>query len=362
MKKIFLICLIFGMATMSFAQISNLKSKVVEKGTAIAVEGAVVAINGTTLAKTTNKEGEFVIKNIPLGEQIVTVTKKGYETKFFILNIEKGYVFKVDKIEFTVTKKLKKERKKLKKKHEKELEDRLKKVKKETAKIEKDRKKLKKELLKQREKELKEIAKAKAKKEKEAKAIKFDESIKIDYTQIDKPNDTQTTSTNNVDIDVNIVEPVSETQLKYAKILGIDSSYIINTELYEFIDRWAGTTYLNGGETEDGIDCSSFTQRLYTKIYDNYIERTSEKQFNSRFTDKFKDKTVLKEGDLLFFKSFNDPNNISHVGIYLQNDRFVHSTSSKAKSGLSGVQISNLTEPKWAQRFVAGGRRLSSGN
>ncbi len=362
MKKIFLICLLFGMAVVSFAQNSNLKSKIVEEGTSITVEGAVVAINGTSLAETTNKNGEFIINNIPLGEQIVTVSKKGYETKIFILNIEKGLVFKVDKIEVVVTKKLKKARKKLRKQHEKEQEERLKKVRKETAKAEKEKKKLEKELIKQKEKELKELAKERKKREKEIKALAKNNNsdVKIDYKSIVKPNDTQTVSTS--DVDVNIVEPLNETQLKYAKILGIDANAVANTMLYEFIDKWSGTNYLIGGETKDGIDCSSFTQRLFTKVYDNYIERTAEKQFNSRFTDKFSDRTALKEGDLLFFKSFSDPTKISHVGVYLQNGRFVHSTSSKAKSGLNGVQISNLTNPKWAQRFVAGGRRLSSGN
>jgi len=361
MKKLFLSYLFICATTVAFTQTTNLKSKVIEKGSSTAVVGAIVAINGTSLAETTNSEGDFIINNIPLGEQIVTVTKKGYKTKIFLLNIEKGFLFKIDKIEVEITKKIKKEREKLEKQKEKEREEKLKKVKKETKKAEKEREKLEKELAKQQEKDIKKKIKENKKREKEIRDLaKKDSGVKIEYQPIPKPDDNQTVSIE--DADVNIVEPVSEIQLKYAKILGIEPSDIDNKALYEFIDTWTGITYLSGGETKDGIDCSSFTQRLFTKVYDKYIERTAKKQFDSRFNDEFSDRKHLAEGDLVFFHAYKNPAVISHVGVYLQNNKFVHSTSSKAKTGLNGVQISDLSDPKWSVRFSAGGKRLSSDN
>lgn len=362
MKKIFLSYLFVCATAIAFTQTTNLKSKVVEKDSSTPVAGAIVAINGTSLAETTNREGSFMINNIPLGEQIVTVTKKGYETKIFILNIEKGFLSKIDKIEVKVTKKLRKAREKLKKQEEKEREEKLKKVKNETKKAAKEREKLEKELTKQQEKEIKKQAKEAKKRKKEIEDLvkNGNGGTKIEYIPMSKPEDNQTVSIE--DTDVNIVEPISEIQKKYAGILAIEPSEIENKKLYEFIEKWTGITYLNGGETKDGIDCSSFTQRLYTRVYDRYIERTANKQYHSRFNDEFSDKTYLEEGDLVFFHPYKDPETISHVGIYLQNNKFVHSTSSKAKNGLSGVQISDLTDPKWSKRFYAAGKRTPSDN
>ena len=56
----------------------------------------------------------------------------------------------------------------------------------------------------------------------------------------------------------------------------------------------------------------------------------------------------LREGDLLFFGSFW---NISHVGIYLSGDRFIHASSSR------GVVISNLNEKYYRNKYQ-GARRF----
>jgi len=53
------------------------------------------------------------------------------------------------------------------------------------------------------------------------------------------------------------------------------------------------------------------------------------------------------------------------VGVFLGNNKFVHSTSRKRDSGPgNGVQISNLNDARWQKLFVAAGRKsnLSTGN
>ena len=56
----------------------------------------------------------------------------------------------------------------------------------------------------------------------------------------------------------------------------------------------------------------------------------------------------MKEGDLVFFKI--GQSTVSHVGVYLANDRFVHASTS------SGVMISDLNEAYWKKYYAGGGR------
>jgi lipoprotein Spr len=58
-------------------------------------------------------------------------------------------------------------------------------------------------------------------------------------------------------------------------------------------------------------------------------------------------KEELKEGDLVFF---NTGRGISHVGLYMANNKFVHASTSM------GVVISSLDEPYWKRRYVKSGR------
>ena len=80
-------------------------------------------------------------------------------------------------------------------------------------------------------------------------------------------------------------------------------------------------------------------------------------------TDKFLGQEFLREGDLLFFnKTGSERAPITHVGIYLKNNRFVHSTAKKDGSGGNGVQISDFRDPYWQKIFVAAGRKPKNTN
>lgn len=152
---------------------------------------------------------------------------------------------------------------------------------------------------------------------------------------------------------------VSQIQKKYADFLGVPPQQIKNIKLYEFIDSWMGTRYKLGGENRSGIDCSFFTQFLYHDVYNALIERTAEKQYSAPSTDKFIGQEYLVQGDLLFFNLTGSQYDlISHVGVYLGNNKFVHSTSRRRDSGQgNGVQISNLKDAHWQKLFVAAGRK-----
>ena len=61
-------------------------------------------------------------------------------------------------------------------------------------------------------------------------------------------------------------------------------------------------------------------------------------------------KENLMEGDLVFFKTSKKRQRINHVGLYLKNNKFLHSSVKK------GVIISDLTEPYYRNCFVGAGR------
>jgi len=136
---------------------------------------------------------------------------------------------------------------------------------------------------------------------------------------------------------------------KYAGYLGVRPDHITNIALYKFIDSWMDTPYLWGGDDKKGIDCSALMQLLLDSVYAIKIPRTSVEQFYARWIDKFRSTKHLSEGDLIFFKTIGD-NVVSHVGLYLDNGKFINSSSSK------GVSIASLNDPYWSSRLVGAGR------
>lgn len=139
---------------------------------------------------------------------------------------------------------------------------------------------------------------------------------------------------------------LSWVQEKYSSMLKVLPDQISNVMLYRFIDEWYGVKYRMGGTSKSGIDCSAFVQNLYQYVFGMNLLRTACMQFESaRYISCIDD---LKEGDLVFFKI--GTSRISHVGVYLKNNFFVHSASSK------GVSIANLSTAYWAKYFAGGGR------
>jgi cell wall-associated NlpC family hydrolase len=146
------------------------------------------------------------------------------------------------------------------------------------------------------------------------------------------------------------VENSTMLQFKYAIALDVPVEQISNIALYESIDEWYGTRYRFGGTTHRGIDCSSLMQKLYFAAYGKEIPRTAVTQYaaTTRLT-----RDELQEGDLLFFHTTR--RGISHVGLYLGNDRFVHASSSR------GVVISNLNEDYYVRAYRGAGRFVDAG-
>jgi hypothetical protein len=142
----------------------------------------------------------------------------------------------------------------------------------------------------------------------------------------------------------NSTSRASALEIKYAALLNTDVELLANMQLLPYIDEWYGTRYRMGGTTKSGIDCSAFVQAIYLSAFAVNVPRTAREQF--RFA-RIISATELKEGDLVFF---NTTGGISHVGIYLQNNKFVHASST------NGVKISDMFEPYYLKRYMGAGR------
>ncbi len=108
-----------------------------------------------------------------------------------------------------------------------------------------------------------------------------------------------------------------------------------------------GIPYRFGGTTVRALDCSAFVQRVFRSIGIG-IPRTAREQFK---IGRYIDKDEISEGDLVFFntRSRQYP---SHVGIYIGNNQFIHTSRKERK-----VSIGNLNEPYYSKRFI-GAKRL----
>lgn len=144
--------------------------------------------------------------------------------------------------------------------------------------------------------------------------------------------------------DVNI-EKADWLQLKYSIVLDATVEKLKNLSLLRSIDHWWGTRYCLGGNTENCIDCSGFTLAVMRDVYGKAVPRTAQEQFNQ--TNRL-EVDELKEGDLVFFHTSGRA--ISHVGIYLLNNKFVHAATS------NGVMVSDLNDTYWKPRYKGAGR------
>lgn len=110
---------------------------------------------------------------------------------------------------------------------------------------------------------------------------------------------------------------------------------------------WLGTPYKYGGHSKEGTDCSGFVMKVYLAVYNKKLPRSSKDQH--AFCKKIS-KDKMKVGDLVFFATGNDKNVVSHVGIYIGNDEFIHASSNK------GVVVSSLSQSYYVRTFVSAGR------
>jgi cell wall-associated NlpC family hydrolase len=103
-----------------------------------------------------------------------------------------------------------------------------------------------------------------------------------------------------------------------------------------------GTRYRFGGTSEAGFDCSGFIGYLFREEAGMNLPRSTREMINVDAPKVARNK--LKPGDLLFF-STNGRGRVSHAGIYLGDNQFIHSSSRRS----GGVRIDSLGDATGAR-------------
>lgn len=147
----------------------------------------------------------------------------------------------------------------------------------------------------------------------------------------------------------NIPEPNKQTEPPISSASEQIETSEPPSDAKSFISQWLGVKYQFGGMSMSGIDCSALTQKFFSSVFNKSIKRTSILQFRDGAVVR---KSELKFGDLVFFKNVRSNASVDHVGVYLNNSNFLHSSTSK------GVMISSLNDSYFKPRFIAG-RRLT---
>ncbi len=110
-----------------------------------------------------------------------------------------------------------------------------------------------------------------------------------------------------------------------------------------------GIPYRLGGADPGGFDCSGLVQYVFA-LHGLGMPRVVRDQY--RYGQPV-DLDALEPGDLVFFET--QGGEVSHVGIALGGDQFVHAPNSRGT-----VRINRLTSGYWAERAVAGRRLVSA--
>ena len=127
----------------------------------------------------------------------------------------------------------------------------------------------------------------------------------------------------------------------------------------EMRDKWItyskqfiGTPYKYGGLTKEGIDCSGLIYVTASEAIGIQLPRTVTALYS--FARIIPD-SKKEPGDLVFFKTVDA--RVSHVGIYMGKNQFIHAASDGPNTG---VIVSSLTENYWKNAYVGAGQVLSS--
>ena len=178
-------------------------------------------------------------------------------------------------------------------------------------------------------------------------AITPGEKKSHDYTYKTPANQSEKKYYDNVAPSNFNIENADALQIKYSIMMDVPVEQLNDLPLLQQIDHWWGTRYCLGGDDEHCIDCSAFTQTILRNVYGVEVPRTAREQYD--FSKHIKD-DELQEGDLVFFKSGH---NISHVGLYLVNNKFVNASTS------GGVTISDLSDAYWSKKYAGAGRVIN---
>jgi cell wall-associated NlpC family hydrolase len=114
-----------------------------------------------------------------------------------------------------------------------------------------------------------------------------------------------------------------------------------------------GTRYRFGGTSEAGFDCSGFIGYLFREEAGMNLPRSTREMIN--VNAPLVARNNLEPGDLLFFSTNGRRGRVSHAGIYLGDNQFIHSSSRRS----GGVRVDSLGDSYWSKTFIEAKRALA---
>ena len=141
---------------------------------------------------------------------------------------------------------------------------------------------------------------------------------------------------------------VSTTKTEGGNGGGSTPSASIGETIVATAKQYMGAPYVYGGMSPSGFDCSGFVNYVY-KLCGYSMSRVASSIYNNNGT--YVEKANLQIGDLVFFAS--NSSSIGHVGIYIGNGQFIHSSS-----GAGCVVISDLSSSYYLKNYV-GAKRIA---
>ncbi len=139
-----------------------------------------------------------------------------------------------------------------------------------------------------------------------------------------------------------------DAKLAQLKSGPIETQHESNEDLIQVALASRGIPYRWGGTTRRGFDCSGFTRYVY--LTQRGIELPHSASGQARYGQRVA-REALQPGDLVFFQTYR--RSISHVGIYIGDNKFVHAANSR-----SDVRVDTLASGYYERRYVTG-RRLT---
>ncbi|WP_027417244.1 C40 family peptidase [Aneurinibacillus terranovensis] len=130
---------------------------------------------------------------------------------------------------------------------------------------------------------------------------------------------------------------VSAQQAKTLKTASTNTKGASAANLVNTANQLVGVRYKYGGTSQSGFDCSGFVRYVYGKQGVN-LPRTAKDMYSQG-----KSVSNPKPGDLVFFNT--DGSGISHVGMYIGNDKFISATTSR------GVKVYSMDNSYWRPRY-----------
>jgi len=142
---------------------------------------------------------------------------------------------------------------------------------------------------------------------------------------------------------INLIKQTNPEEITYSP----NNKNAVSMALYEEYEKWRGTPYKYGGESKNGVDCSSFVESVYYNALRVRVPRTTSQQEKSGY---FVAKSKLRVGDLIIFRASYTS---KHSGIYIEKGKFMHASTKY------GVTISNVNNPYWKTKYSQARRVLN---